>query len=191
MNGRLIIIASPSGGGKTSVIKRFLGSHPNIVHSISCTTRPARRGETNGKYYQYLDRLTFEAGIKAGQFAEWAEVHNNLYGTPKEPLDIWLSEGKDVVLDLDVVGSLNLKKLYGNRAVTIFILPPSIEELQKRLVGRGTDSKKVRELRLENAIEEMRHKDKFDHRVVNDVLDKACEEIESIVIASVAKQSPE
>lgn len=179
--GRLIVMAAPSGGGKTSVIERLLSRHPNMVHSISCTTRPTRPGEINGKYYHHIDRKTFEEGIGASQFAEWAEVHNNLYGTPKEPLDKWLSEGHDVIFDLDIIGSLNLKKLYGERAITIFILPPSLDELKHRLVRRATDSKEVQELRLKNALEELTHQDEFDYKVVNDDLDKACLEIEKIL----------
>jgi guanylate kinase len=179
--GLLIVIASPSGGGKTSVIQKFLARHPEMVHSISCTTRPIRPGEVNGKYYHYLDVKEFEDGIKAGHFVEWAKVHNNYYGTPKAPLDKWLSEGKTVLLDLDVVGSLNLKKLYGKKSVTIFILPPSVEELKKRLAGRKTDSAEAQALRLKNALEEMTHKDEFDYRVVNDDLDRVCGEIEEII----------
>lgn len=180
-SGRLIIIAAPSGGGKTSVIERLLATRKNAVHSISCTTRPERTGEVSGRYYHHIDRKTFEEGIAAGRFAEWAKVHGNLYGTPKEPLDNWLAEGKDVLLDLDVVGSMNLKGLYKDKAVTIFIIPPSMDELRKRLAGRGTDTKEAQELRLKNALEEIGHKDRFDHLVVNDTLDNACREIERIL----------
>ncbi len=179
--GRLIIIASPSGGGKTSVIKHLLKKYPDMVHSISYTTRPMRPGEVNGKYYHHITQKKFEEGIKKGEFAEWANVHNQIYGTPRAPLDRWIAEGKDVVLDLDIVGSLNLKKLYGERAVTIFLLPPSMEELKKRLLSRKTDSPDVQQIRLQNAIAELTHKDKFDFQVVNDVLEKACAEIEKII----------
>jgi len=180
-SGLLIVMAAPSGGGKTSVIRRFLPRHPEMVHSISCTTRPMREGEVNGKYYHHIDRKAFEEGIKRGDFIEWAKVHIDYYGTPKAPLDKWLSEGKTVLLDLDVVGSLNIKKIYGKKAVTIFILPPSMEELKKRLEGRGTETEEVKAIRLKNALEEMTHKDEFDFRVVNDDLDRACKEIEAII----------
>jgi len=179
--GRLIIIAAPSGAGKTSVIKRFLSTHPNTVHSISCTTRPIRPGKVDEGYYQFLDHKTFKEWMDRGEFAEWAEVHGHLYGTPKEPLEKSLDEGGDVLLDLDVVGSLKLKELYGERAVSIFILPPSVEELTKRLSARGTDSLEVRRIRLRNAIEEMKFKDNFDYQVINDNLEHACLEIERII----------
>lgn len=180
--GLLIVIASPSGGGKTSVIERLRARHPELVHSISCTTRPMRPGEVNHKYYHHISRKEFEDGIKAGEFVEWATVHKNLYGTPTGPLDEWLKDGKNVILDLDVVGSLNVKKIYGKQAITIFILPPSLDELKKRLAERKTDSAEVQALRLKNAIEEMTHKGEFDHNVVNDDLDRACGEIEKLVI---------
>jgi len=178
---RLIIIAAPSGTGKTTVIRRFLETHPNMIHSVSCTTRPMRPGDVAGRDYHFIDRKTFEDWIQKKKFAEWAEVHNHFYGTPKEPLDEWLKEKKDVLLDLDVVGSLNLKKIYGDQAITIFLLPPSMEDLKKRLSQRRTDSPEAQALRLKNALTEMTYKDKFDHQVVNDVLDRACREIEKII----------
>jgi guanylate kinase len=179
--GRLIIIASPSGGGKTSVIKYLLNKYPSMVHSISCTTRPARGNEKDGQYYYHVDRKTFEDGIKTGKFAEWALVHDNFYGTPKEPLDNWLSMKKDIVLDLDIVGSLNLKKMYGDQAISIFLLPPSMKELKKRLATRKTDSVEAQNLRLKNAIEELSKKGLFDHRIINDTLELTYKEVEKII----------
>lgn len=181
---KLFIVTSPSGGGKTSVIKLLMKRHGELIHSISCTTRAMRPGEVNGEYYHHISRQEFEDGIKAGKFAEWARVHNEIYGTPKGPLDKWLNEGKIILLDLDVVGSLNLKKIYGSKAATIFLLPPSLKELKMRLVGRATDSKEVQELRLKNALEELTHKDQFDYRIVNDKLELACDEIEKIIYAT-------
>ena len=179
--GRLIIISAPSGGGKTTVINRFLETHPNTIHSVSWTTRPIRKGEIDGIDYHFIDEKIFRDGIENNQFAEWAEVHNNFYGTPIEPIDRWLTEGKDVLLDLDVIGGLKLKDLYKKKAIAIFLIPPSTEELKKRLVGRGTDSKEVQELRLKNALEELTYKERYDYRVVNDVLERACLEIEEIL----------
>lgn len=180
-DGRLIVIAAPSGTGKTTVIERFLSTHPNMIHSISCTTRKQRPGEIDGKDYFFIDDLIFQKGIGEEIFVEWAEVHGNFYGTPREPLDFALRIGKNVLLDLDIVGSLNLKRLYGDRAVSIFLEPPTMDELKRRLSNRGTDSLEVQALRLRNAIEEMNHREEFDFRVVNDVLERACKEIEKII----------
>ena len=178
---RLIIIAAPSGTGKTTVIRRFLETHPDMVHSVSCTTRPMRPGDVEGRDYYFIDQKEFEDGIKKNKFAEWAEVHSHLYGTPKEPLDRWLKQNKDILLDVDVIGSLNLKKIYGKQAISIFLVPPSMEELKRRLSQRKTDSPEAQALRLKNAMTEMTYKDKFDHQVVNDVLERACGEIEKII----------
>lgn len=187
-HGRLIIIAAPSGTGKTTVIRRFLGSHPQMTHSVSCTTRPIRPGEVDGRDYHFWDDAAFRAGIDGGRFAEWAEVHDHFYGTPREPLERWLAEGRDVLLDVDVVGSLNLKREFGERAIAIFLVPPSMEELKRRLSLRGTDSPEVQALRLKNAIAEMDRRDDFDHQVVNDDLDRACEEIEGIIASGVKRK---
>lgn len=181
MGGRLIIISAPSGAGKTTVINRFLSRHPNMVHSVSCTTRPKRPGEVDGKDYRFVDRETFQGWIKEKKLAEWAEVHDHLYGTPKEPIEKWLKTGTDVLLDVDVVGGTNLKKMYKERAVSMFLLPPSEEELKRRLLQRATDSAEQQKLRLKNALQEMTFKDKYDYQVVNDDLDEACLEIEKIL----------
>lgn len=178
---RLIVISAPSGTGKTSVIRRLLQTHPDMIHSVSCTTRPKRSAEVDGGDYHFIPEETFKQGIQEGRFVEWAEVHHRFYGTPKAPLDKALEEGKDVVLDLDVEGGTALKALYGARAVTIFLLPPSVEELVRRLSERGTDSPEEQQIRLENARHELAHKDKYDHQIVNENLGKACEEIEKIL----------
>lgn len=179
--GRLIIIAAPSGTGKTTLIRRFLSTHPNMVHSVSCTTRPMRPGDKEGRDYHFMTDAQFKEGIKRGEFAEWARVHDHLYGTSRGPLDKWLKEKKDILLDLDVIGSLNLKKIYGARAISIFLVPPTMDELKRRLSQRGTDAPNVQKLRLRNAVAEMSHKDRFDHQVINDDLERACEEIERII----------
>lgn len=180
-HGRLIDFVAPSGAGKTSIIHLYRAAHPETAYSISCTTRPMRPGEVDGVDYHFLDEKSFRAGIAQGRFVEWAEVHNHLYGTSRDPLDRALGAGQDILLDLDVVGSLKLKELYGNQAVTIFILPPSVEELRQRLARRNTDSPAVQELRLANALKEMTFQDRFDYRVVNDNLQRACAEIDQII----------
>ncbi|MBI4125381.1 MAG: guanylate kinase [Deltaproteobacteria bacterium] len=179
--GRLIIISAPSGAGKTSVIHHLLERHPNMIHSVSWTTRPRRSQETDGKDYHFVGEGEFKKGVEKGRLAEWAEVHNACYGTPKEPLEQWLKEGKDVLLDLDVQGGMNLKKMYADRAVSIFLLPPSEEELERRLLERKTDSEQERRLRLTNATKEVAFKDHYDHQVINDQLHQACRAIERIL----------
>ncbi len=179
--GRLVVFVAPSGAGKTTLIHRFLQRHPGMAYSVSCTTRPMRPGEVDGRDYTFLTDAAFQADLAAGRFVEWARVHDHFYGTPREPLDRALAEGRDVMLDLDVVGSLALKAAYGDRAVTLFILPPSIDELRRRLRTRATDAPDVQALRLRNAMDELARQDRFDHRIVNDDLDRACAEIEGIL----------
>jgi guanylate kinase len=179
--GRLIVFVAPSGAGKTSVIRLVRSRHGGIAYSVSCTTRPIRPGEVDGRDYRFLDEPTFRRGIDDGRFVEWAEVHGHLYGTPREPLDEALAQGRDVFLDLDVVGSLCLKELYRDRAVAIFLSPPSVDELERRLLLRATDSPEVQRLRLRNALTEMTFRDRFDFQVVNDDLERACREIDGIL----------
>lgn len=179
--GRLIIISAPSGTGKTTVINQLRKTHPEFEYSISCTTRPIRGKEVNGREYYFFDKKTFLEKANSGLLAEWCEVHENLYGTPKEPIDAWIAAGKDVLLDLDVVGCMKIKKFYDKKAIAIFLLPPSEEELKRRLFSRGTDSEEQKTIRLNNAHEEMKYKDKFDFAVVNDSVDRACKEIEDIL----------
>lgn len=181
MQGRLLIISAPSGTGKTSVIQKLLVRHPAMIHSISWTTRSMRAQEKDGKDYHFKDEALFKKGVEDGIFAEWAHVHDCYYGTPKAVLDGWLKEKKNVLLDLDVQGAMNLKRLYGARAVTVFLLPPSEEELERRLSERKTDSLEQRKIRLDNAKKEMTFKKKYDYQVVNANLDQACLEIEKIL----------
>lgn len=179
--GRLVIISAPSGTGKTSVIHHLLARHPNMIHSVSWTTRPKRSQEIDGKDYHFISEAEFRRGIKQGALAEWAEVHHAYYGTPKQPLETWLRVGRDVLLDLDVQGGMNLKKRYAEHSVSIFLLPPSEEELQRRLFQRRTESAAARRIRLANAKQEITFKDRYDHRVINDELEEACRAIEKIL----------
>lgn len=152
-----------------------------MIHSISCTTRRIRSGEKNGKDYHFISQEAFQERIEKKEFAEWAKVHGEFYGTPKGFLDKALEEGRDVLLDLDVQGGLNLKKIYGEEATTIFLLPPSQEELERRLSRRGTDSPAVQKVRLENARQELTFKDRYDYQVVNDDLERACQQIQKLI----------
>lgn len=179
--GRLIIISAPSGTGKTSVIQHFLKTNPRRIHSVSCTTRLQRDTEVDGRDYHFISPEKFEAMMKQGAFAEWARVHGHAYGTPKAPLEEALQEGKEILLDVDVQGGMNLKKLYGKKALSIFLLPPSAEELERRLTQRGTDSAEGRRIRLENAKREMTFKDQYDYQIINENLEKACFEIEALL----------
>ena len=181
MHGRLLIISAPSGTGKTSVIQKLLARQKALIHSVSWTTRSKRAQEIDGKDYHFKDEAFFKKGVEEGIFAEWAHVHDCYYGTPKAVLDNWLKEGKNVLLDLDVQGAMNLKRLYGAKAVTVFLLPPSEGELERRLSERKTDSLEQRKIRLENAKKEMTFKEKYDYQVVNENLDQACLEIEKIL----------
>ena len=179
--GRLIVFVAPSGSGKTSVIRLVRSRHGGVAYSVSCTTRPMRPGEVDGRDYRFLDAATFRRGVDEERFVEWAEVHGHLYGTPRQPLDEALDQGRDIFLDLDIVGSMRLKELYGDRAVTIFLSPPSVDELERRLLARATDSPEVQRLRLRNALTELTFKDRFDFQVVNDDLERACREIDGIL----------
>lgn len=179
--GRLIIISAPSGTGKSTVIRRFLKTHPNVVHSISCTTRRMRPDQRDVGDYTFIDQGTFEKWIGEKKFAEWALYCGNFYGTPREPLDRWIEEGKFVLLDLEVIGGTKLKDLYRDDAISIFLLPPSEEELRRRLSQRGTDSEGAQAKRLKTALMEMTYQDRYDYRVINDDLERACEKIEEIM----------
>lgn len=181
--GRLIVISAPSGTGKTSVIGRLLSRHPNMLHSVSCTTRSPRGKEVDGKDYHFITPEIFKKRIQLGEFAEWAQVHNWFYGTPKAPLEKALQEGREVLLDLDVQGGMNIKKMFGPKAITIFLLPPSQKELERRLSSRGTDSSEEQQVRLDNARLEMTHKDLYDHQIFNKDLEQACQEIEKIAFS--------
>lgn len=178
--GRLFIISAPSGTGKSTVVNHLLKKMPDLVYSISYTTRPPRGGEQNGKEYCFVDESTFKRLVNEGFFAEWAEVHGALYGTPRLELENAIAAGKNVVLDIDVQGGMALKKRYP-QAVTIFLAPPSFEELKERLSGRKTDSQATVAKRLENATREMGFKDRYEHCIVNDDLKRACGEIAAIV----------
>ncbi len=152
-----------------------------MIHSVSWTTRSRRPQEIDAKDYHFVSPAAFKKGIQENGFAEWAQVHDAHYGTPKAPLEKWLKEGREVLLDLDVQGAMNLKKIFAKQAVTIFLLPPSEEELERRLHERKTDSLEERRIRLRNAKKEMEQRGRYDYQVVNSDLEQACQEIEKIM----------
>jgi guanylate kinase len=177
MAGKLIIFSAPSGSGKSTIINYLLTQGLNLAFSISATSRPPRGTEQHGVEYYFLSPEEFKQRIANNEFLEFEEVYaDRFYGTLKAPIEKQLEEGYNVVFDVDVVGGCNIKKYYGERALSIFIQPPSVEELRKRLVGRGTDTPEVIESRIAKAEFELGFADKFDIVIVNDDLDKAKED---------------
>ena len=177
--GHLFIVSAPSGAGKSTLCRAMLKRFSDLLYSISYTTRAPRTGEQNGVDYYFIPRDEFEDGIARNRWAEWAEVHGNYYGTSAEFLDQWLSAGHDILLDIDVQGTRQILERYPE-GVTIFILPPTLAVLKKRLEARRTDSPAVIALRLENAQKEMAQKDIYRHIVINDRLPEATAEMIAI-----------
>lgn len=173
INGKLIVIVAPSGTGKSTMIKRLKKDLPSIVESVSYTTRPIRPGEIDGKSYFFITREEFLKMREDNEFLEWAEVHGNFYGTSKKFVENSLKEGKHLLFDLDVQGTDSMKAYFGEQANVIFISPPSVEELEKRLRHRGTENTQVINLRLMNAQKELLRKNDFDFLIYNDDIEKA------------------
>lgn len=171
---KIIIFSAPSGSGKSTIINYLMQQGLNLHFSVSATSRPPRGAEQNGVEYYFLTPEDFKQRIAQGEFLEYEEVYNDrFYGTLKSQVDAQLAKGENVVCDVDVLGGQNIKKHYGQRALSIFIQPPSIEVLRQRLEGRGTDSPEVINDRIARAEFELSFADKFDHAVVNDDLQQA------------------
>ncbi len=182
--GKLIIFSAPSGSGKSTIVKYLMDNHPelNLAFSISATTRAPRGTEKNGVEYLFLSEDEFRRKIANDEFLEHEEVYpGRFYGTLKSQVDTQTARGENVVFDVDVKGGCNIKKFYGSRALSIFIQAPSIDELRKRLIGRGTDSAEAIDGRIAKASYEMTFAPQFDHIVVNDDLQKAEKETYEIV----------
>ena len=180
--GLLFIVTAPSGAGKSTILDRLLEIFPDMEYSISVTTRPPRPGEKDGVDYHFATREEFEARIGKEEFLEYATVYDNYYGTRKSFIEARLDAGKDIILDIDVQGAINVKnKRYP--AVYIYIIPPTMAELRKRLEGRKTDAREVIEKRLSKAAEETSFYREYDYVVVNDDLDRAVDAMRSIVLA--------
>ena len=169
--GRLLVLAGPSGVGKSSVVAGLREALPELLFSVSATTRPARPGEVDGRDYRFVSREEFDALIERGELLEWAEVHGGLQrsGTPRVPVEQALDRGRPVLVEVDLQGARSVKRVLPE-AVTVFVAPPSMEELARRLTDRGTDTPEQRERRLRTAIEEMDAQGEFDEVVVNDDL---------------------
>lgn len=180
--GRLYILSGPSGSGKDTVLKQVLTLHPEIMLSISSITRGMREGEIEGEKYHFISREEFENLISEDMLLEYNVFVGNYYGTPKAPVEKAINEGTDVILEIDVNGAEQIKKKMPE-AVSIFIMPPSVEELRRRLSGRGTDSPEVIEKRMESALTEIKRAINYDYIVVNDVIEKAAEDVISVILS--------
>lgn len=180
--GKLIILSAPSGSGKTTIVKYLLSRDLNLAFSISATSRPPRINEKHGVDYYFLDDDTFKKRLQNGDFLEWEEVYaGTSYGTLKSEVERLLNAGKNVVFDVDVVGGVNIKKQYKEEALSLFIQPPSVDELRKRLINRNTDNQEVIEKRVNKATRELQFAPEFDHIIINDVLEDACRKTEKLV----------
>ncbi|MBE5781619.1 MAG: guanylate kinase [Clostridiales bacterium] len=181
MKGALVVISGPSGTGKGTVISSLLNSDPNAMLSVSCTTRAMRPGEVDGVHYFFITDEKFSEMIQQEAFLEYADVFGmNRYGTPRAFVEEKTEEGRDVYLDIDVVGAMNVKKAM-DEALLIFLMPPSFEELERRLRGRGTETEEQIQKRLGTAKGEMAYADKYDYTVVNDDIDACVEQIKTII----------
>jgi len=180
--GNLFVVAAPSGAGKSSLVKALMELDAGVRPSVSHTTRAPRGQEFDGREYFFIDDAQFDSMVAANAFLEWAHVHGNRYGTSKSTIEERISQGLDVVLEIDFQGAVQIKKLFAN-AVLIFILPPSWEELRSRLQRRGEDTAEVIEIRLANAASEMAQAHEFDFVIINQLFDKALFDLKAIVHA--------
>ncbi len=187
--GLMFILSSPSGAGKTTLAHKLLAHDPEIRNSVSVTTRPIRPGEVEGQDYFFTDRAGFDAMVEAGHFMEWAEVFGYCYGTPKAHIRAGLKEGQDYLFDIDWQGTQQLYQKAETDVVRVFLLPPSVPELERRLTGRGTDSADVIAARMQRAQAEISHWDGYDYVIVNDDIDVCFAKIEQILAAERMKRA--
>ncbi|WP_374496376.1 guanylate kinase [Zoogloea sp.] len=183
MPGTLFIVTAPSGAGKTTLVSGLLARDPLVTLSVSYATRAPRAGEVHGTHYHFVDVPTFRSLRDKGEFLEWAEVHGNYYGTSRAWLETQIAAGNDILLEIDWQGAQQVRKVFP-KAVGVFILPPSVEELERRLRGRGTDAEEVIARRVLGARGEMRHVAEFDYVIINEDLPTALEDLVAVVRAS-------
>ncbi|HEX2653702.1 MAG TPA: guanylate kinase [Xanthobacteraceae bacterium] len=186
--GLMLVLSSPSGAGKTTLSRRLLEVDPDIDLSISMTTRPPRPGEIDGRDYHFVDKARFEAMIEQNGFLEWARVFGNFYGTPRRPVESALSAGRDVLFDIDWQGTQQVSEKAPRDLVSVFVLPPSIKELERRLHTRAQDSEDVIRGRMTKAADEMSHWPEYDYVVINHDLDQAFLKIQAILTAERLKR---
>ena len=186
--GLLIVLSSPSGAGKSTISRMLLDADPHITMSVSATTRPMRPGEVEGRDYHFVDEAAFERMIEAGEFAEWAPVFDHHYGSPQAPIKAALKEGRDVLFDIDWQGTQQLHAAMGEDLVRVFILPPSMKELERRLHERGTDSDEVIAGRMQRAAAEISHWAEYDYVLINEDMDECLGEVRSILAAERLKR---
>lgn len=180
--GKIVIFSAPSGAGKSTIISRLLNEFPSLEFSVSATSRQPRGEEVDGREYHFLTHDQFKKKADAGEFVEWEEVYSGTcYGTLRSELERIWNAGNVIVFDVDVKGGVNLKKIFGDKALSLFIMPPSVSELERRLVSRGTDTPETIAKRVAKAEEELRYAPQFDRVIINDDLEKAVKSAENAV----------
>lgn len=178
---KLLVLSSPSGGGKTTLANHLMKTFSNLKFSVSCTTRDKRPNEIEGIHYYFISKENFEEKVKNNEFAEYEEIFNNYYGTLKSEIQNHIDNDNCVLFDVDVKGAISLQNSYKDSAYLIFITPPSINELKNRLISRGTESEEQIEKRMQRTEQELQYQKNFDYVLINDKLDVAIEEIEKVV----------
>jgi guanylate kinase len=181
--GFLLVLSSPSGAGKTTITRRLLERDPSLLLSVSVTTRPARPGERDGRDYRFIDEARFAAMVEGGELLEHARVFDHDYGTPRQPIEAALAQGRDIVTDIDWQGTQQLEESVAHDLVTVFVLPPSMAALEARLKMRAQDSPEVVAARMAKSAEEMSHWSEYDYVIINREIEESVVEVEAIVTA--------